>query len=147
MKRVLVAVVAVLTWQTGLSALLWPNHPILATSLVVFAFGLTSELVWPKLFGTTRRDATSEGKPRIGIGLDEPIEVSPGKFVTAREMTKNARTPEEFDEHIRNEAGKNPQLARTLEQHFGWKNGNLGTAAPIITQILDGTSGEKGENK
>src|SRR5271166_4065966 len=59
----------------------------------------------------------------VGIGIDEPIEVSPGKFVTAREMTKNAVSPEEFDERLRAEAAANPELAKVLETHFGWKGG------------------------
>ncbi len=75
--------------------------------------------------------------PTIGIGMDGPIEVSPGKFATAREMTKNAVSPEECDEHLRVEAATNPELARVLEQHFGWKDGKPDGAVPVVQQIVD----------
>jgi hypothetical protein len=60
-----------------------------------------------------------------GIGMDEPIEVSPDKFVTAREMTMNAVSPEEFDERMHAEARENPELAKLLEKNFGWKPGDF----------------------
>lgn len=72
----------------------------------------------------------------VGIGLDEPIEVSPGKFVTACALSKNATSPEEMDERLRTEAASNPELAKTLEAHFGWKDGKPG-AIPVVTQIAD----------
>jgi hypothetical protein len=77
-----------------------------------------------------------EGAIRVGIGMDEPIEVAPGEFRTARSFMKNARDPEELDEKLRLDSQNNPELAKVLEQHFGWKNGTP-AGTPVVTQLID----------
>jgi len=73
----------------------------------------------------------------IGIGLDEPIEVSPGKFQTAGDLTNNAVSPGEFDQKLSSEASNNPELAKILEEKFGWSNGKP-ASTPVVQQIVDG---------
>jgi|SRR5579872_2529560 len=82
----------------------------------------------------------------VGIGMDEPIEVSPGKFVTLRDTCKNAVSPEEMDERLRVEGVSNPELAKTLETHFGWKGGRPG-ALPVVTQIEDAAPAENKDKR
>jgi hypothetical protein len=80
-------------------------------------------------------------QPRIGIGLDEPIEVSPGQFRTARSFIQGAKGPKAYDEYLRVESLNNPELAETLKQSFGWKDG-APAQTPVITQIIDNAHAE-----
>src|SRR5579863_3507010 len=73
---------------------------------------------------------------KVGIGLDEPIEVAPGEFRTARSFMRNAKDPNELDEKLRLDSQNNPELAKVLEQHFGWKNGTP-AQTPVVTQLID----------
>jgi hypothetical protein len=76
-------------------------------------------------------------KISVGIDPDEPIEVSPGKFVTANNLARGALGAEELDQQLIAQAAENPGLAKALEA-FGWKDGKPQPGSvPVARQIAN----------